>query len=130
MALLVSALLAMVLPAAGTASAALSITCSGSNTEAGRPAENGGVAIALVLGAPAAGDPPLAATPPASAPKDANEPTGTVVLGFLRNYEVVKLYIRNPEVHQAILVVLFGFLVWIFFRKANPTPLLDRQQTE
>ena len=130
MALLVSALLAMVLPAAGMASAALSVTCSGSNAEARRPAENGGVAIALVLGAPPVADLPLAATPPASAPKDTNEPTGTVVLGFLRNYEVNKLYIRNPEVQQAILVLLFGFLVWIFFRKANPTPLLDRQQTE
>lgn len=130
MALLVSVLLAIVLPAAGMASVPLSVTCSDLNAEAGRPAENSGVANALVPEAPPAAGLPLAAAPLISAPKDADEPAGTVVLGFLRNYEVIKLYIRHPEVHQAVLAALFGFLVWISIRKSDPTPLLDRQQTE
>jgi peptidoglycan/LPS O-acetylase OafA/YrhL len=72
----------------------------------------------------------LESIPPGSSTKHASEFRGAVIPGFLENYESVKLSVADPEVHQAIILLVFGLLVCFASRKTNRTPLLDRQQTE
>ena len=72
----------------------------------------------------------LESIPSGSSTKHASEFRGAAILGFLENYESVKLSVADPEVHQVIIVLVFGLLVCFASRKTNRTPLLDRHQTE
>jgi peptidoglycan/LPS O-acetylase OafA/YrhL len=106
---------------------------AGSGAEAGdgQPAKRGDEALDTAAGTGSAEDRHApCATSFAVAKPPPEAVAGTERLDFPRNYETVKLPVDHPDVHQLLIVLMSGALVWLLCHKAAPTPLFDRHQTE